>query len=553
VILRISMSVVSVALLAAGTAHAEADASAGGGPPDVELLQTQMLEMQAALKRFRAEHQQQVDALEAQVEGLRKELAELKGAGTAVAGSSGAEAFSAETDAAFPTTDDSVVAGSAGAEASPGSDDDTVFPTTDDSVVAASPAGAGAAPAETEFPTTDASVAPAAEPGPAGWLSGAPITLAGGGRTYLNVSFNSQLVVAGSSSSHLDRLETGDHDPQQRGFNLRNVELALDGAVDPFFEGFANIVFKLDNDNETSVEVEEAYAQTTTLPWGLQLKAGQFFAPFGRINAQHPHTWDFVDSPLVTGRLLGPEGLRGIGAQVAWLAPLPWYSQLMLAVQNGAGEDGYSFRNRGDDDVFYGRPTIHRDLDDVGDAVFAPRLENSFDLSPTQTAVLGVSGAFGPNDTGHGARTEIYGADLYYKWKPANAGGGFPFVKWQTEALLRRFDAKRGENDAFPVSEKFDDWGVYSQLVWGFSKGWTAGLRGDYLHMENSAYTFDLDRQSRWRVSPSLTWYLSEFSKLRLQYNHDFLLSNHFLDSGDADSVFLQFEFNLGAHGAHKF
>jgi hypothetical protein len=50
-----------------------------------------------------------------------------------------------------------------------------------------------------------------------------------------------------------------------------------------------------------------------------------------------------------------------------------------------------------------------------------------------------------------------------------------------------------------------------------------------------------------------VTWYPTEFSKFRLQYNHDFLEANHFMHSGNADSVFLQFEFSLGAHGAHKF
>ncbi|MGZ5019301.1 MAG: hypothetical protein ACXWAV_02645, partial [Chthoniobacterales bacterium] len=67
----------------------------------------------------------------------------------------------------------------------------------------------------------------------------------------------------------VSRLEVGDHDPQQRGFNARNAEIALDGAVDPYFEGFANIVLKLDNNNETSIELEEAFMQTTNLPFGL--------------------------------------------------------------------------------------------------------------------------------------------------------------------------------------------------------------------------------------------------------------------------------------------
>ena len=50
------------------------------------------------------------------------------------------------------------------------------------------------------------------------------------------------------------------------------------------------------------------------------------FAAFGRINAMHPHVWDFADAPLVNGRLLGPDGLRGVGAQISWILPLPCWS-----------------------------------------------------------------------------------------------------------------------------------------------------------------------------------------------------------------------------------
>src|SRR5206468_12268761 len=63
----------------------------------------------------------------------------------------------------------------------------------------------------------------------------------------------------------------------------------------------------------------------------------------------------------------------------------------------------------------------------------------------------------------------------------------------------------------------------------------------------------DLDRQSRWRISANLTWYPTEFSKIRLQYNQDFLEENFFLSARQVESVFLQWEFILGSHGAHKF
>ncbi|MEI6537310.1 MAG: hypothetical protein WCN98_18350, partial [Verrucomicrobiaceae bacterium] len=267
----------------------------------------------------------------------------------------------------------------------------------------------------------------------------------------------------------------------------------------------------------------------------------------------HPHAWDFADAPLVHGRLLGPDGLRGVGVQAAWVTPLPWFSQLLLAVQNGEGGTAYSFRNPGDNGTFYGRQTLDRSVSSANDMLFAPRWENSFDLTPSQTILFGVSAAFGANDTGENSRTQIYGADLFYKWKPANAAGGWPFVKWQSEIMTRRFDAGRGLNNSFPVAETFNDWGAYSQVVWGFKERWTLGIRGDLLRMEDSAYTNDPDRQSRERISADVTWYLSEFSKLRLQYNHDFLEANHFLDQRQDNSVFLQFEFALGAHGAHKY
>jgi hypothetical protein len=454
-----------------------------------------------------------------------------------IAGTENSPAPAASAAPQFPTEDTSVVSSAAATASSPapgltGTTQSEAFPTTDTSVVTSAPetissTGAGASLTQ-------------------------PITI-GGGKAYMNISLDGVFVLAYSSARHLDDIEVGDHDPQQRGFNARNTELAFDGAVDPYFEGFANIVFKLDNDNETEVEVEEAFMQTTSLPFNLQLKGGQFFAAFGRLNPTHPHTWDFADTPLVNGLFLGPDGLRGVGTQASWTLPVPWYSQVIFASQNGRGSTGFSFRNPGEDGMFFDRITTDREARGLQDFVWIPRFENSVNLSDTQTVLAGVSGAFGSNETGANSRTQIYGADLLYKWKSSHAEGGFPFVKWQTEFMYRRFQAGHGADDSFPVAETFHDWGLYSQVLWGFKKGWVAGIRGDYVHMQDSMYTDDLDRQPRWRLSANLTWYPTEFSKIRLQYNQDFLEDNFFLSAREVESVFLQWEFILGAHGAHKF
>ena len=44
--------------------------------------------------------------------------------------------------------------------------------------------------------------------------------------------------------------------------------------------------------------MEEAYLTTLSLPAACSSRPGSFYAPFGRINQPHPHTWEFLDAPL---------------------------------------------------------------------------------------------------------------------------------------------------------------------------------------------------------------------------------------------------------------
>ena len=402
-------------------------------------------------------------------------------------------------------------------------------------VPAAKPVAGTSAPASAPDAAT-ASSTPA-------WLRGEPLTVARAGAAYLNISFDTIVVAGTSTEDDVDELQLGDHDPDQRGFSLRSAELALDGAVDPYFRAFANVVFKLDDGSETEVELEEAYGLTTSLPWDLQVKTGQYFAEFGRQNTLHPHAWAFVDQPLILGRVLGGEGLRNIGARVSWLVPTPFYTEVFLGIMNGQGGTASSFR---DTENTYGRTPVDRDIDSFSDLLFVPRIATSFDVTDTQTVLAGVSGAFGPNASGESTETEIYGVDLFWKWRPIAAQQGFPFVSWQSELMLRRYEAAEDPSELLP-RQMLEDAGGYTQLLWGFRRGWVAALRGEHVTANNRALDLDV-RGRRTRISPNLTWYPTEFSKLRLQYNYD--------DGqafGDEHSVWLQAEFTLGAHGAHKF
>jgi hypothetical protein len=421
---------------------------------------------------------------------------------------------------------------------------------------APAPAAAWTVPlvANQKAPAVTVTPAPPPTEKPA-WSPAEPIRI-GGQRNYINLSFDALVAGGASTANDIDHLELGGHDPKQRGFTVQNLETVFEGAIDPYFRGQANIIMQIDPHGDTTVEAEEAYLQTMSLPWNLQVKAGQFFSDFGRLNATHPHTWDFVDQPLVNGRFFGEDGLRSAGTRLSWLAPTPFYSELFLAVQNSQGGTAHSFRNDNSGDLFFGRPSAEGSVKSLDDMLFVPHYAASFDLSDSQTLLTGASAAFGPNGTGEDTHTQIYGLDLFWKWKSPNQHSGFPFVGWQNELMWRRFEAGAypggGGVPAVP-RETVSDYGFYSQLVYGFHKGWVAGLRGDYVFPGQRALYEniegpDLDRASRWRISPNLTYYPSEFAKLRLQYNFD-----HRNLIGDDHSVWLQFEFLLGSHAAHKF
>jgi hypothetical protein len=367
--------------------------------------------------------------------------------------------------------------------------------------------------------------------------------------TYVNIGFSGLVDAGTSTESNVAALQLGDHDPRARGFTIPNAELTLDGAVDPYFKGFVNLVYKLDN-GETGVELEEMFALSSSLPWNLQLKVGQFFTEFGRQNTLHPHAWAFVDQPLVLNRMFGPEGLRSQGARLSWLVPSSVYAEVMLGVLNSAGGTAFSFRSDESSEI-HGGEALERPVRTGGDMLYVPRLATSFDFNSTQTMLLGASAALGPNNSGVNTKTQVFGGDVYWKWKSSTAHMGFPFVSLQAEAMTRRYGvADRAAVDEPGLTlpaETLRDNGAYGQVLWGIKPMLVAGLRGEIVKGRDAAFASEA-RGERTRISPNMTWYPTEFSKIRVQYNYD-----NRKGIGIDHSLWVQLEFLLGAHAAHKF
>lgn len=362
----------------------------------------------------------------------------------------------------------------------------------------------------------------------------------------IDISFVILTDLGASTAKEVDfqSLQYGGHDPKRRGFTAGNSELSLGGVIDPHFRGDANIVYFISPEGESEVELEEAYLTTLSMPWDLQARVGQFFNRFGRSNALHPHQWDFADQPVTLSRFFGPDGLRGPGAELSSLLPLPFFAEASFGVQNANGETAVSFLGEAGETVA-GRTLLSADVDSPADLLYLARLRTAFDLSEELTLVPGASALFGPNASGTDTRTTVHGADVYLKWKPLDAQQGFPFVSLQSEWIRRVYEAGADAGASLP-EETLREWGQYTQALWGFRRGWVAGARYENAQGGDAS---DVLRDDRKRLSANLTFYPSEFSKIRLQYNYD---RSQFLDD-PAHSVIVQFEILFGAHAAHKF
>jgi hypothetical protein len=328
----------------------------------------------------------------------------------------------------------------------------------------------------------------------------------------------------------------GGHDPNSFGFNLQGLELAVGATVDPYFRFDSAILFSL-----FGVEIEEAFITTLALPWKLQVRAGQFKTDVGRLNPTHLHSWKFVTQPLVNAKYFGGESLRGLGVEVSRLLPTPWYSEVLASVQNiGGAATGRSFA-----------PT-QQDIDGPLDLTLNTRLENFFELSTQVDLLWGLGWVTGRNHSGRGNVTDIYESDLFLRWRNVTEGGRHE-VGWQTEFMLRRRQV--------PLTV-LQDWGGSSFVYYSPSKYFEFATRYELVSgidpEETEGNTVDpLDpnwTDLRHRGAINASWMPSHFSRLRLEYQVDYL---SYREEMDADAlnhqVFLQLEVVTGAHGAHDY
>jgi hypothetical protein len=259
----------------------------------------------------------------------------------------------------------------------------------------------------------------------------------------------------------------------------REFELSFQSALDPYS---STKVFLAASDE--GVEIEEGYVYWTGLPGRLRLDLGKFRQQVGDLNRWHSHALPESEYPLVYQRYFSEEGLAGVG--------LSLYTSLPFSL-GGATHEVWLQGTSAESDPLLGGG---RDL------LFLGRLQNFWQLSRSTYAQVGVTGL-----GGNGAadlRSRMVGLDFRMTYRPPEAA--------TRREITFRAEGYRLHTDDLGITE--NRYGGFLDLSARLTRRWILGARYD--HVETPRGPDDTE----WRITPSITWWQSEFVYLRLEGEH---------------------------------
>jgi hypothetical protein len=353
--------------------------------------------------------------------------------------------------------------------------------------------------------------------------------------TYANRSQDSNYHITGFQAG-------GEIGPGKKGFNLGESELGVYASVDPNFYGGLNLALAPDN----TIGVEEAFVQTTTLPYGVTLKAGRFFSSIGYLNDQHAHTWDFVDNPLAYQAFLGNQ-FGDDGIQLKWLAPTDMFLELGAEYGRGRIAD-----TEGRDKNGGGAGSLFAHVGgDLGVSSSWRAGLSYLEVSPKDRLSNDIDAVGNDVTNSFTGNSKVWLADFVWKWAP-NGNATNTSFKLQGEYLHRKENGDLTNGTGINNYTASQD-GWYLQGVYKFLPYWRAGLRYDQLNSgsvnygDNAANLANSSYDPK-RVSAMLDFSPSEFSRIRLQVSSD-----KSRQEATDNQIFIQYQMSLGAHGAHKY
>jgi hypothetical protein len=302
--------------------------------------------------------------------------------------------------------------------------------------------------------------------------------------------------------------------------SVSEIELIIGHDIDPYSRFDATLTF---SDYE-SPEIEEAYASYFGLPFDLNAKLGRLRPKIGKVSSLHLDSLDTVDEPLVVQRYLGVEGLFRTGAEAGVFLPTSgedFTQQLILGyLEGGVGEDGELLGESRRRPTFY---THLANFSNVSDAA-------SFELGGTY--LLGSS----DDDAKNEVNAFVLDATLISHLSAQRR------LKLQAESFFQhRAEAYRVNSGGSRTNLQSNPLGLYILGDLRLNQRWALGGRFDYV--EPIEFEPGSSRDFERAYSAYLTFYQSEFARLRFQYQYAQL------ESGLNDNrLFLQGTFAVGNH-----
>ena len=296
-------------------------------------------------------------------------------------------------------------------------------------------------------------------------------------------------------------------DREAERFSNREWEVDFQSDLDPYSRMRLTIALPEDE----GVELEEGYINWMNLPGGLGLSAGHRRQQFGVLNRYHQHALDQFDYPLVLQESFGEEGLISTGVFLEWALPPLWADTNELTVEITNGDNDEAFAGGSFDNLTY-----------------LSRLKSYWDLGSSSYLEIGLDGLFGESDPAADLDSTFYGLDLAYNWTPVGRG---LYRSFTLRGLLVRTIR---EVDMAPTVRA---WGGYLYGEYKFTRRFIAGLRFDRADDQLDPGTHT------WGYSPYVTFWESEYVRLRSQFNYrDSTLT------GVERSILLQVTLAAGPH-----
>jgi hypothetical protein len=306
--------------------------------------------------------------------------------------------------------------------------------------------------------------------------------------------------------------------------SVREFELTVGQDIDPFTRFDSTLSF---SDFEDPV-IEEAYVTYLGLPEEVVLKIGRMRPKVGKESAMHRDQLDTVDDPLVIQEYLGTEGLYKTAAELSKYLPTfkdGITQELTVGVmEGGSGDGGKLFESPARVPSFYAH------------------LKNFWEVSDTTDFELGLTALDGSRGEHKRKDVRALGVDATYThyFNPTNK------LKIQSEFYFqdRNEGTQFNQNGFLFPDYNSNPWGFYTLADFRLTPRWGIGARFDYVEPVDN---FPLNPRGEDRAETAyLTFYQSEFSRLRLEYQHDEWAN------GESDNRFyLQGTYAMGVH-KHK-